>query len=131
MADLSKRIRASIARVARAALVRDIKGAWWMLAALSLLLALGTYYSASPRHVIAHRHGVIVGAHEPQSEEGDAELELNVLLDTGQTVSVALWPPRPYRARARVEVAVIRRDWPPHSLTYRFLGYVESDDSVR
>ena len=114
-------------RAGRESLFADVRKGWWIVGALIALLSAYAYWSTSPRHVIRHVYGVADGAHQPQSETGRDRMQVSVRLDDGVPIAVALPRNEVYEAGARVEVEVTRRDWPPHSLTYRFVRYVRRE----
>ena len=103
----------------------DLKRSWagWALVITSIS-GLG-YYSVTPQTVVAITQGRAVGAHRPASEDDSARMRIAVHLDTGHTVNVSVPRGTLYIAGSQVEVEVIRRDWWPHAVTYRFVRYVE------
>ena len=105
--------------------VYDLKRSWFAWLAVIALVGAYGYYSLSPRHVVATVRGTAAGAHQPPTDDNSLPMFVSVRLDTNRTVNVALPRGTIYRAGASVEVEVIRRDWPPHSVTYRFAGYAE------
>jgi hypothetical protein len=105
----------------------DVRASWWIVGGLSLAFIGAVYWIASPRTLVAEVSGVADGAHQPQSEDGRAPLRLNVVLENGRRVSVTLPPGQLYRAATPIELEVYRRDWPPHVMSYRFVGYADAD----
>jgi hypothetical protein len=97
-------------------------GAWTLVATLVIGVA---YYSVTPRTVIGTLSGTAIGAHLPASEDNSALMRVAVRLDAKRTVNVPVPRHTPYLAGARVEIELIRRDWPPNTITYRFVRYSE------
>jgi len=125
MFEQNRIISEALRRGRHAAIAAEFRRLWWLLA-LSVIVLLGAiYWNASPRRVVGTVYGVAVGAHQPQTETGQAPLQLSIALDDGGVVAVTLPRGAPYRAKARVEVEVTDRDWPPKASTFRFVRYVD------
>ena len=105
--------------------VLDFKRSWFEWAAVVTLVFGFAYYSMMPVHVAEVVHGTAIGAHQPPSEDNSAPLTIAVRLETDATVNVPLPRGTLYRAGSQVEVAIIRGDWPPHPVRYRFVRYAE------
>ncbi len=102
----------------------DLKRSWgvWVLV-VTLVLGFG-YYTVTPRTVVETVHGTAIGAHLPASEDNSALMRIAVRIDSNRTVNVPVPRATPYLAGSKIEIEVIRRDWPPHAITYRFVRYV-------
>lgn len=103
----------------------DLKRSWgvWALV-VTLVFGLG-YYSVTPQTVVEIARGTAIGAHQPASEDNSALMRIAVRIDSNRTVNVSVPRGTPYLAGSQVEIEVIRRDWPPHAITYRFVRYAE------
>lgn len=120
-----KEIEGAFRRVQWAAFTLDLKRSWAAWALLVALIAALFYLFASPMHVVATAHGTAVGAHLPPSDDNSPLMQVSARLDDGAMVVVAFPRGTLYRAGAGIEIAVVRRDWPPHLTTYRFIRYVD------
>lgn len=124
-----RRGRQEIERAFRSArwrdLVLDLKRSWGMWALVVTLVAGLGYYNATPRTVVEIAHGTAIGAHQPASEDNSALMRIAVRIDSNRIVNVSVPRATPYLVGRRVEIGVIRRDWPPYAVTYRFVRYVE------
>lgn len=103
----------------------DLRRSWFVWVLVSAVLLALTYYVASPIRVVETVRGVAVGAHLPASDDNNQLMRLAVRLGSGATVQVKAPRDTLYREGVALEVEVLRREWPPHAITYRFVGYVE------
>lgn len=122
-----KEVERAFRRADWQALARGLKQSWVTWAVLVALLGAYGYYSVMPRSVAEIVAGTATAAHRPASWDNSEPVYVIVRLDPERTVSVPLPSTQPYRAGAQVEVAVIRGDWPPHPVKYRFVRYREID----
>lgn len=105
--------------------VLDLRRSWAVWALLVVTVGGFGYYSATPQSVVATIQGTAVGAHRPASEDDSARMRIAVRLDANHTVNVPVPRGTPYMAGSQVEIEVIRRDWWPRAVTYRFVRYAE------
>jgi hypothetical protein len=105
--------------------VLDLRRSWAVWALLITAVGGLAYYRATPQTVVATIQGTAVGAHRPASEDDSARMRIAVRLDANRTVNVPVPRGTPYLAGAQIEIEVIRRDWWPRAVTYRFIRYAE------
>lgn len=103
----------------------DLKRSWGVWALIVTLVFGFGYYSVTPRTVVETVRGTAIGAHLPASEDNSALMRIAVRIDSNRTVNVRVPRGTPYLAGSQIEIEVIRRDWPPHAITYRFVRYSE------
>jgi hypothetical protein len=106
--------------------VEDVRAAWWVLGLVLVMFIGALYWFGAPRTVVGEAYGVAVGSFRPQTEWGRSPAEMSVRLEDGRLIAVTLPMHEPYRAGVVMEVAVLRRDWPPHTRSYRFVRYAEA-----
>jgi len=109
-----------------AVFVSDMRRSWVVWILICVVLLATTYYVASPIRLVETVRGVAVGAHLPPSEDNRKLMRLSVRLDSGATVGVRVPRGTLYRVGMEVEMEVLRREWPPHVVTHRFVRYVEA-----
>jgi len=124
MARDPRQIEQAFRHVRRQDFLQNLKRYWFVVAVVMLVLGWA-YYTVSPRHVADVVRGTAIGAHQPPSEDNSVPLLVTVRLESRAAVNVALPRGTPYKAGSSVEVAIIQRDWPPYSVSYRFIGYVD------
>jgi hypothetical protein len=122
-----RQIDEAIGRARWQSLVTDARAAWLIIAFVLLLFGLTTYLIAAPSHLVGVAHGVVIGAHQPQSETGRCQLTVSVSLEDGSVAAVSLPRGMPVLIGRRIEVQVYQRDWPPHGMSYRFVRYEDAD----
>jgi hypothetical protein len=108
----------------------DIRSGGWVVGLLCLLLLLWLAWDGSPRGIAGIEYGHVDGVHHVQREDGPPTRRLRVRLDSGAYVSVYLPMAVIYRADARVELRVWKRDWFPNSKTYEFVRYTPDERAM-
>jgi len=106
----------------------DVRAAWGGVVLLVACLLGLVYWFATPASLVGEARGAVVGTFTPQSELGRSAARLRVQLDDGGAVTVTLPMQQPYRVGARVELDIVRRDWPPRTLSYEFNRYVDESN---
>lgn len=121
-----RQIEQAFNRVRYESFIEDLRRSWGMWALIVALLSFIAYYSVTPLSPAEPLYGTAIGAHLKPTEDNSAPLRIAVELDDGGIIDVRAPRTTPYREGTRVEVAVMRRDWPPHFEHYRFVRYVEA-----
>jgi hypothetical protein len=125
MSRSRREIEQAFRRVRWQEFLLDLRHSWAAWGLVVAAMGWFAYYSVTPQTVVEVVHGTAIGAHQPASEDNSARMRIAVQLDANRIVTVPLPRGVPYREGSQVEVEVIRGDWPPHSVTYRFAGYSE------
>jgi hypothetical protein len=125
MSRAPREIEQAFNRVRYESFIEDLQRSWGMWTLIVALLSFIAYYSATPISPAEPVYGHAVGAHLKATEDNNAPLRIAVELDDGSIINAQAPRTTPYREGTRVEVSVMRRDWPPHFEHYNFVRYVE------
>lgn len=119
-----RKVERAFRKARRQALLTDLSRSRLTWALLIAFFGGLTYYTATPRGVVDVVYGTATGAHQPASEDNSVDMRISVRLRSNRTVNMPIPRGTPYLAGSEVEIEVIRREWPPHTETYRFVRYV-------
>lgn len=125
MARDRREVEDAFRRIRWAEVALDLRRSWIMWTLVFALVGGFLYYSATPQHIVGSVRGLAVGASQPASQDDSAPLIVAVQLESGDTVNVPLPRGELYKRGSPIEVSVIRSEWPPRSITYRFVRYMQ------
>ena len=125
MSRTPREIEQAFNRVRYESFIADLQRSWGMWVFIVAALSFLAYYSMTPLSSAAPLYGRAVGAHLKPTEDNSALLRIAVELDDGRIINARTPRTTPYREGARVEIYVMRRDWPPRSENYSFARYVD------
>lgn len=130
MSRTPREIELAFNRVRYESFIKDLRRSWGIWAFLIAALIGVAYYSVTPLSPAETRYGIAAGVHQRPRENGSPPLSMAVQLDNDGIVRVTLPRGLLYRADSRVEIEVTRRTWPPRTEKYRFIRYVEQNDTL-